>query len=223
MGLSAPCPLPGSLHSPICSNLLLKLNSLQSTFVLAKLNSLQSTFGLAKFNSLQLTFVLAKLNPLQVIACHRVKATRPMSAMCSATNTSPQSPLVPFYFLLHPSPLVSESRSRYKNSSLSVCDQQAEVCRSRLAGSLCNRIYYGAETAGPFTLARLLGLASGRGHVAVKTAMEKEQCYTWLHHTHICIHTHTYGYAVLCGGATGRRRDGTAARRAAQLAAARQV
>ena len=49
--------------------------------------------------------------------------------------------------------------------------------------SLCNRIYYGAETAGPFTLARLLGLASGldgdqrtsRGHVAVKTAMEKEQ------------------------------------------------
>ena len=49
--------------------------------------------------------------------------------------------------------------------------------------SLCNRIYYGAETAVPFTLARLLGLASdldgdqrtSRGHVAVKTAMEKEQ------------------------------------------------
>ena len=49
--------------------------------------------------------------------------------------------------------------------------------------SLCNRIYYGAETAGPFTLARLLGLASdldghmrtSRALVPVKTAMEKEQ------------------------------------------------
>ena len=49
--------------------------------------------------------------------------------------------------------------------------------------SLCNRIYYGAETAVPFTLARLLGLASdldgdqrmSRAQVAVKTAMKKEQ------------------------------------------------
>ena len=49
--------------------------------------------------------------------------------------------------------------------------------------SLCNRIYYGAETAVPFTLARLLGLASdldghmrtSRALVPVKTAMEKEQ------------------------------------------------
>ena len=49
--------------------------------------------------------------------------------------------------------------------------------------SLCNRIYYGAGTAGPFTLARLLGLASdldghmrtSRALVPVKTAMEKEQ------------------------------------------------
>ena len=49
--------------------------------------------------------------------------------------------------------------------------------------SLCNRIYYGAETAVPFTLARLIRFASdlggpiptGRGYVPVKTAMEKEQ------------------------------------------------
>ena len=49
--------------------------------------------------------------------------------------------------------------------------------------SLCNRIYYGAETAVPFTLARLLGLASDldedlrttRAQVFVKTAMKKEQ------------------------------------------------
>ena len=49
--------------------------------------------------------------------------------------------------------------------------------------SLCNRIYYGAETAVPFTLARLLGLGSdldgaqrtSRALGPVKTAMEKEQ------------------------------------------------
>ena len=49
--------------------------------------------------------------------------------------------------------------------------------------SLCNRIYYGAETAVPFTLARLLGLASdldghmrtSRAQVPVKTAMKMEQ------------------------------------------------
>ena len=51
--------------------------------------------------------------------------------------------------------------------------------------SLCNRIYYGAETAVPFTLARLFGLASdldgplrlrtSRALVPVKTAMKKEQ------------------------------------------------
>ena len=49
--------------------------------------------------------------------------------------------------------------------------------------SLCNRIYYGAETAVPFTLARLLGSASdldghmrtSRAQVPVKTAIKKEQ------------------------------------------------
>ena len=49
--------------------------------------------------------------------------------------------------------------------------------------SLCDRIYYGAGTAVPFTLARLLGLASdldgslrtSRAQGPVKTAMKKEQ------------------------------------------------
>ena len=49
--------------------------------------------------------------------------------------------------------------------------------------SLCNRIYYGARTHVPLDAQRLLGFASdldgdqrtSRGHVAVKTAMEKVQ------------------------------------------------
>ena len=57
------------------------------------------------------------------------------------------------------------------------------IGRDRYNAALCNRIYYGAGTAGPFTLARLLGLASdldghmrtSRALVPVKTAMEKEQ------------------------------------------------
>ena len=83
-------------------------------------------------------------------------------------------------------------RDRFSTVSTTVHQSLNDVARGKSgimlqhghrSRSLCNRIYYGAGTAGPFTLARLLGLASdldghmrtSRALVPVKTAMKKEQ------------------------------------------------